>query len=181
MPIINSLNFSSIPEKTETEEFSTENNTSGFSYGDRFINASSSFSTSYLNEDYSQQTLLSTPQNDIRFPITHSVLANSSYTYIPTNEAIHANSSKQRTEQAALSVNGSNSGKTLNIFSERAAKLVRSMKRRMAFKQPVDSDPRLISPLNKRFILAALALGASLNGFCSTVYVNKEDFIRTIT
>ncbi|KAG1079278.1 hypothetical protein G6F42_023847 [Rhizopus arrhizus] len=44
------------------------------------------------------------------------------------------------------------------------------MKSKMALKTRVADDPRLFSPTKKRLILAALALGASLNGFCSTVY-----------
>lgn len=46
------------------------------------------------------------------------------------------------------------------------------MKSKMALKTRVADDPRLFSPTKKRLILAALALGASLNGFCSTVYVS---------
>lgn len=45
------------------------------------------------------------------------------------------------------------------------------IKIRMAFKPPVPDDPRLLSPAKKRIILACLACGSSLNGFCSTVYV----------
>ncbi|GAN10654.1 MFS general substrate transporter [Mucor ambiguus] len=48
--------------------------------------------------------------------------------------------------------------------------VMRYIKTKMAFKVKVADDPRLFSPSEKRFILAALALGASLNGFCSTVY-----------
>lgn len=46
------------------------------------------------------------------------------------------------------------------------------IKTKMGFKAVVADDPRLFSPTKKRLILAALALGASLNGFCSTVYVS---------
>ncbi|KAL9538045.1 hypothetical protein MBANPS3_011242 [Mucor bainieri] len=48
--------------------------------------------------------------------------------------------------------------------------VMRFMRTKMAFKTKVADDPRLFSPSKKRLILAALALGASLNGFCSTVY-----------
>ncbi|KAI9476379.1 MAG: major facilitator superfamily domain-containing protein [Benjaminiella poitrasii] len=44
------------------------------------------------------------------------------------------------------------------------------VRRRMAFKTDVTVDPRLYSARQKSVILMALALGASLNGFCSTVY-----------
>ncbi|KAL0146377.1 major facilitator superfamily domain-containing protein [Mucor lusitanicus] len=50
------------------------------------------------------------------------------------------------------------------------AQVMRYMKSKMAFRAQVADDPRLFSPNKKRLILAALALGASLNGFCSTVY-----------
>ncbi|KAI9489170.1 major facilitator superfamily domain-containing protein [Zychaea mexicana] len=40
----------------------------------------------------------------------------------------------------------------------------------MAFRPPVPTDPRLFSKSRKRWILACLALGSSLNGFCSTIY-----------
>lgn len=43
---------------------------------------------------------------------------------------------------------------------------------RMAFRPSVTDDPRLLSKGKKRLILACLALGSSLNGFCSTVYVS---------
>lgn len=53
-------------------------------------------------------------------------------------------------------------------------RLFRVIKKRMAFKPPVRSDPRLYTRKKKRWILACLALGSSLNGFCSTVYVKSE-------
>jgi hypothetical protein len=49
------------------------------------------------------------------------------------------------------------------------------LKTKMAFKAVVADDPRLFSPTKKKLILAALALGASLNGFCSTVYVSFDN------
>lgn len=51
--------------------------------------------------------------------------------------------------------------------------VMRYMKTKMAFRAKVADDPRLFAPGRKRVILAALALGASLNGFCSTVYVSQ--------
>ncbi|KAL7315116.1 hypothetical protein PS15m_006610 [Mucor circinelloides] len=53
------------------------------------------------------------------------------------------------------------------------------MKSKMALKTQVADDPRLFSPTKKRLILAALALGASLNGFCSTVYFPGIPDIKT--
>ncbi|KAI7903259.1 major facilitator superfamily domain-containing protein [Cokeromyces recurvatus] len=44
------------------------------------------------------------------------------------------------------------------------------VKQKMAFRSSVTVDPHLYSRGQKRIILIALALGASLNGFCSTVY-----------
>ncbi|KAI8048217.1 hypothetical protein BDF21DRAFT_203144 [Thamnidium elegans] len=44
--------------------------------------------------------------------------------------------------------------------------------RKMAFKPTVSQDPRLFPKWKKQLILACLAAGSSLNGFCSTVYVN---------
>jgi hypothetical protein len=51
-------------------------------------------------------------------------------------------------------------------------KMGRFIKTRMAFKPDVLDDPRLFSTKKKRVILACLACGSSLNGFCSTVYVS---------
>lgn len=54
---------------------------------------------------------------------------------------------------------------------------------RMAFQPPVPDDPRLFSKNKKRIILACLAAGSSLNGFCSTVYVcfkKKITFVSLI-
>ncbi|KAI7896717.1 major facilitator superfamily domain-containing protein [Mucor mucedo] len=45
-----------------------------------------------------------------------------------------------------------------------------SVQQRMAFQPSVPNDPRLFSKNKKRLILACLAAGSSLNGFCSTVY-----------
>lgn len=47
------------------------------------------------------------------------------------------------------------------------------VKTRMAFKPEVPNDPRMFSTSKKRIILACLACGSSLNGFCSTVSVSK--------
>jgi hypothetical protein len=52
-------------------------------------------------------------------------------------------------------------------------KFKKLVKTRMAFKPEVPDDPRMFSTSNKRIILACLACGSSLNGFCSTVYVSK--------
>lgn len=54
----------------------------------------------------------------------------------------------------------------------RCQKLVQIVKSRMAFRPPVPSDPRLFPKSQKRWILACLALGSSLNGFCSTIYAS---------
>lgn len=54
------------------------------------------------------------------------------------------------------------------------SKVGKFIKRRMAFKPEIPDDPRLFSPKKKRLILACLACGSSLNGFCSTVYVRRE-------
>jgi hypothetical protein len=51
------------------------------------------------------------------------------------------------------------------------SRFARFVKKKMAFKPDVTEDPHLYSSRKKRLILACLALGASLNGFCSTVYV----------
>lgn len=48
----------------------------------------------------------------------------------------------------------------------------RWIKRKMAFKPTVSQDPRLFSKRKKQLILACLAAGSSLNGFCSTVYAS---------
>lgn len=50
--------------------------------------------------------------------------------------------------------------------------LVRFLQTHMAFKPPVLHDPRLYSTKRKRLILACLALGSSLNGLCSTIFVS---------
>jgi hypothetical protein len=49
--------------------------------------------------------------------------------------------------------------------------LVKFLQTHMAFKPPVLHDPRLYSIKRKRMILACLALGSSLNGLCSTIFV----------
>lgn len=54
-------------------------------------------------------------------------------------------------------------------------KVGRSIKKKMAFKPEIPDDPRLFSAKKKRLILACLACGSSLNGFCSTVYVKKKN------
>lgn len=53
-------------------------------------------------------------------------------------------------------------------------KVGRFIKKKMAFKPKIPDDPRLFSAKKKRLILACLACGSSLNGFCSTVYVRRE-------
>ncbi|KAI8138759.1 major facilitator superfamily domain-containing protein [Fennellomyces sp. T-0311] len=50
------------------------------------------------------------------------------------------------------------------------ARITDIVKSRMAFRPPVPHDPRKFSKSRKRWILACLALGSSLNGFCSTIY-----------
>ncbi|KAI9269748.1 major facilitator superfamily domain-containing protein [Helicostylum pulchrum] len=54
----------------------------------------------------------------------------------------------------------------------------RWIKRKMAFKPTVSQDPRLFSKRKKQLILACLAAGSSLNGFCSTVYFPSIPDIR---
>ncbi|KAI8088705.1 major facilitator superfamily domain-containing protein [Halteromyces radiatus] len=49
----------------------------------------------------------------------------------------------------------------------------------MAFKPPVPDDPRLFSIKKKRLILACLAMGSSLNGLCSTIFLPGLPDIET--
>ena len=58
-----------------------------------------------------------------------------------------------------------------------SARITKIVKSRMAFRPPVPHDPRLFSKSRKRWILACLALGSSLNGFCSTIYVSIYKYI----
>jgi hypothetical protein len=51
------------------------------------------------------------------------------------------------------------------------SKWTKFVKKKMAFKSDVTEDPQLYTPHKKRLILTCLALGASLNGFCATIYV----------
>ncbi|KAI9251829.1 major facilitator superfamily domain-containing protein [Phascolomyces articulosus] len=55
-------------------------------------------------------------------------------------------------------------------FQPLSARIMALVKSRMAFRPPVPRDPRLFSVGQKRWILACLALGSSLNGLCSTIY-----------
>ncbi|CEP16072.1 hypothetical protein [Parasitella parasitica] len=72
---------------------------------------------------------------------------------------VHNNGAPRRGKQRAYYI--------INKCLVRSTGYIRS---KMAFKPAVTDDPRLQSAARKRLILAALALGASLNGFCSTVY-----------
>lgn len=59
-----------------------------------------------------------------------------------------------------------------HYYRQWCKKMIKFIQKRMAFKPSVPDDPRIFSPAKKRVILACLASGSSLNGFCSTVYVN---------
>ncbi|CAO3627073.1 unnamed protein product [Mucor hiemalis] len=80
-------------------------------------------------------------------------------------------SEKNNTKNAIiekLSINKKRrSGFDCRLYFSKVGKFI---KRRMAFKPEIPDDPRLFSPKKKRLILACLACGSSLNGFCSTVY-----------
>ncbi|KAL0097768.1 hypothetical protein J3Q64DRAFT_1715106 [Phycomyces blakesleeanus] len=55
--------------------------------------------------------------------------------------------------------------------SSSLARLSAVAQKRVSLRPPVNNDPRLYSKGKKRWILACLALGSSLNGLCSTIYV----------
>ena len=87
------------------------------------------------------------------------------------------------TTDAPYTVNGSSSSVNMalvekDIHDHRrrllplSTRIKEVVKSRMAFRPPVPHDPRLFSKSRKRWILACLALGSSLNGFCSTIYVS---------
>ncbi|KAI7872314.1 major facilitator superfamily domain-containing protein [Spinellus fusiger] len=78
----------------------------------------------------------------------------------------------------------SNEHTTVNTNSKGAlpkssslARLSAVAQKRISIRPPVNNDPRLYSKGKKRWILACLALGSSLNGLCSTIYFPALPYI----
>ncbi|KAI8343427.1 major facilitator superfamily domain-containing protein [Chlamydoabsidia padenii] len=124
-----------------------------------------------MNQDNLHTTNISQPS------ITVSTSELSTTTTSAGDEA--GTTSTHHAEAAAGTLTSEDRNRSGRFFQTCWRAIVKFLQTHMAFKPPVLHDPRLYSIKRKRLILACLALGSSLNGLCSTIFLPGLPDIET--
>jgi hypothetical protein len=129
---------------------------------------------------------LTYPESSFYEPIDRAATSSSNYTVIDHKNNVRRSlliddDIRSQQDESQLSRSQQNSikrkisiKKNKQRYFEILGNIATFIKTRTAIKPSVTDDPRLFSPNKKRLILACLACGSSLNGFCSTVYVSTS-------